>query len=147
MTDLTQEIETADMFIEREAIEKLLTDKGNCTLHQFRQRCSNNRWRVGAYKACIKTILVHYGISDEHGNGTDQVVRFLNGGEPHHEIRSKRKQVDWSMAESSDDEEGFGPSTMDISASTVLSLDESAEVLELKRLLCEAEKENKGIDI
>ena len=133
-----------NMFITRETIEKLLKDHDLCTQDQFRNRCDNKRWRVGSYKACIKKVLAHYGLSDDHGNGTRHIVDFLNGGDLNHDIRAKRKHADCSMVESSEDEEGFGPTRMDVSMTSVLSREEDSEVLELKRLLCEKTKELEG---
>ena len=132
------------MFIERKEIEKVLNDRGLCSSDQFASRCGNKRWRVGSYIDCINAIFDHYGIVDDRGNETTKLVTFLNGKLPHRELGPKRRHVDWSMAESSEEEEGFGPTTMDISTTSVLSLDENPEVLELKRQLCEAKKENKG---
>ena len=146
------EFQSSEMWISRELIEEKLPIE-HCSLEDFREICKDQKWSVKSYRLGLEGILNSFGIEiDRRKNHIKALVNFLNtkpdkatpktlgrdiGGK-------KRKREDTSMVISSDEEEGFAPSRMDISASTVMSLDEDPEILELKRLLCESEKENKG---
>ena len=140
------------MWLSRELIEEKLLNAEFCSIADFRDRNTRRNWSVKSHRISLEGILASFGIeNDNQKNNLKGLARLLNTKPDPTKPKTlgrdigskKRKKAEMSMAESSD-EEGFGPSQMNLSSSTVLSLDEDSQVLELKRQLCEAKKEIKG---
>ena len=132
-----------EMFVTRAQLEKILSDGGYCRVEDFRSRTD---WTENKYNDCYRAILEHYSIeNDRRRTNLRSVFRFLKKGTQSGEIGpKKRKRAEVNTIESSEDEEETG--SLDVSMTSVLSQSESPEVLELKRLLTEQNKELKGKD-
>ena len=122
------------MFVTLSQIEKILVEKGKCTAAQFRSRTINKRWSPTSYLSCYKAVLDHFDIKDPQGGEAKSLARFLKRAseeeatDPGTEIGPKRRHIDYSMAESSDEED-----VHDISLSSAMSLDQPGSLLDLQR--------------
>ena len=134
------------MFVTLSQIEKILVEKKKCTAAQFRARTTKKRWCPESYLSCYKAVLDHFDIVDAKGEYATSIARFLRRAseekalDPGIDIGPKRRHFDYSYAESEDE----GGDIHDVSMDTVMSLDESAETVELKRLVIQLRVELKG---
>ena len=132
------------MFIQKSQVEKILKEKKLCTADQFRNRCENKRWSEKCYVKLYKAVIDHFGIPDPHGTERRAIRRLLNsdiekGKDPSIEIGPKRRHIDYSLAESSDEGD-----VHDISLSSAMSIDDPDASLDVKRENAQLKRDLKG---
>ena len=132
------------MYIKLSEIEKILSEKELCTPTQFRLRCVDKKWKPNCYLTCYKAVLDHCGITVSKGGEKKALWKFLNraleeGPDPGINRGPKRRHVDFSYAESSDEGD-----VHDISLSSAMSIDRPDELLDLQRVNAQLRRDLKG---
>ena len=139
----------------RKGSEKACVEARECTAKQFRARSEKGMWKKNCYRRCYDAIFIKFGIeNDRRNNNRARLIAFLNAKDidgrlvDEIEIGEQREHFEHSYAESPDEDEEEAETSRDVTKeslnTSVQSLDEPQEVLQLKRALTEANLEING---